>query len=144
MKDKRILCIEANGECIYLVNVNTPLLADAFECQQGLYCTKNTAWEPITKETCKNCKKGKYQGFTRKQVIYKIAKAICRTDGEDCETCGFNGNEKGCKQYLEIGNYITLAKAVLNALLGGHDHTSIKFLNFQKDITGLFNANAWM
>lgn len=55
--------------------------------------------------------------FTREQAIEKMAKAICRTDGEDCETCGFNGNEKGCKQYLEIGNYITLSKAALNALL---------------------------
>lgn len=45
-----------------------------------------------------------------------MANAICRTDGENCETCGFNGNEKGCKQCLEIGNYITLAKAALNAL----------------------------
>lgn len=54
---------------------------------------------------------------TREQAIEKMAKAICRTDGEDCETCGFNGNEKGCKQYLEIGNYITLVKAALNALL---------------------------
>lgn len=24
------------------------------------------------------------------------------------------------------------------------NHTFIKFLNFQKDITGLFNVNAWM
>lgn len=59
--------------------------------------------------------------LTREQAIEKMAKAICRTDGEDCETCGFNGNEKGCKQYLEIGNYITLAKAALNALLEGHN-----------------------
>ena len=54
---------------------------------------------------------------TREQAIEKIAKALCRTDGEDCETCGFNGNEKGCKQCLEIGNYITLAEAALNELL---------------------------
>lgn len=36
MKEKRILCIEVNGECRHFTDVNTPLLADAFECQQGL------------------------------------------------------------------------------------------------------------
>lgn len=61
--------------------------------------------------------KGPEKNYKRSEAVQIIAKAICRTDGEDCETCGFNGNEKGCKQYLEIGNYITLAKAALNALL---------------------------
>lgn len=117
MSEKRIYCIEVSGECKYLLNVNRPALAHLCESTPGLYCTKNFSWKPITKDACKNCKEGKYQGFTRKQAIEKIAKAICRTDVEDCETCGFNGNEKGCKQYLEFGNYITLAKAALNALL---------------------------
>ena len=61
--------------------------------------------------------KGPEKNYKRSEAVQIIAKAICRTDGEDCETCGFNGNEKGCKQCLEIGNYITLAKAALNALL---------------------------
>lgn len=65
--------------------------------------------------------KGPEKNYKRSEAVQIIAKAICRTDGEDCETCGFNGNEKGCKQYLEIGNYITLAKAALNALLDGHN-----------------------
>ena len=117
MSEKRILCIEVTGECRYFTDVNTPLLADAFECQQGLYCTKNTAWKPITKDACKNCKEGRYQGITREQTIEKIAKALCRTDGDDCETCGFVGNEKGCKKYLEIGNYITQAEVALEDLL---------------------------
>ena len=55
--------------------------------------------------------------LTREQAIEKIAKAICRTDGENCITCGFNYNEKGCKEYLKFGDYITQAKAALNALL---------------------------
>ena len=63
--------------------------------------------------------KGPEKIQTQRGAVQIIAKAICRTDGEDCETCGFNGNEKGCKQYLEIGNYITLAKAVLNGTVGG-------------------------
>lgn len=76
MKEKRILCIEVSEECKNFANINTPLLADAFECQQGLYCTKNTAWKPITKDACKNCKEGRYQGYTREQAREKIAKAI--------------------------------------------------------------------
>lgn len=55
--------------------------------------------------------------YTRKEVIERMAKAICRTYGEDCETCRFNGNEKGCKRYLEFRNYIAMAEAALNALL---------------------------
>lgn len=121
MKEKRILCIEVSGECKNFSDIDTPLLADAFECQQGLYCTKNTAWKPITKDACKNCKEGRYQGLTREKAIEKIAKAICRTYGEDCETCRFNGNEKGCKRYLEFRNYIAMAEAALNALLEGHN-----------------------
>ena len=55
--------------------------------------------------------------MTREQAIEKMAKVICRTYGEDCETCRFNGNEKGCKRYLEFRNYIAMAEAALNALL---------------------------
>lgn len=121
MSEKRIYCIEVSGECKYLLNVNRPALAHLCESTPGLYCTKNFSWKPITKDACKNCKEGKYQGFTRKQVIHKIAKAICRTDGESCITCGFNCNEKGCKEYLEFGNYITQAEVVLEDILEGHD-----------------------
>ena len=87
MKEKRILCIEVSGECRCFTEVNTPLLADAFECQQGLYCTKNTAWKPITKYTCKNCKEGRYQGLTREQAIERMKNAglkyACRANGRD-------------------------------------------------------------
>ena len=65
--------------------------------------------------------KGPEKKYKRSEAIEKIAKAICRIDGDDCETCRFNGNEKGCKQYLEIGNYITMAKVVLEDILEGHD-----------------------
>ena len=58
---------------------------------------------------------------TRETAIRKIAKAICRTDGENCITCGFNCNEKGCREYLKFGNYITQAEEALNALLEGND-----------------------
>lgn len=63
--------------------------------------------------------KGPEKKYKRSEAIEKIAKAICRTNGEDCETCGFNGNEKGCKRYLEFSNYIAMAEAALNELLEG-------------------------
>lgn len=65
--------------------------------------------------------KGPEKNYKRSEAVQIIAKALCKTEVEDCETCGFNGNEKACKEYLEIGNYITLAKAALNALLEGHN-----------------------
>lgn len=55
--------------------------------------------------------------MTRQEAINRMAKALCRTYGEDCETCRFNGNEKGCKRYLEFQNYIAMAEAALNELL---------------------------
>ena len=111
MKEKRILCIEVNGECRNFTDVNTPLLADAFECQQGLYCTKNTAWKPITKDTCKNCKEGRYQGLTREQAIEKIAKAIYEA------ICpNFSQMFVGWRAYTKI------AEAALNALLESSDN----------------------
>lgn len=67
MKEKRILCTEVSGECKNFANINSPLLADAFECQQGLYCTKNTAWKPITKDACNSCKHAEYKGITREK-----------------------------------------------------------------------------
>lgn len=69
MKEKRILCIEVNGECRHFTDVNTPLLADAFECQQGLYCTKNTAWKPITKDACNSCKHAEYKGHYTREIL---------------------------------------------------------------------------
>lgn len=121
MSEKRILIKEVSGNCRFLREVDFLSLAQLFALNEvGNYCSAN-GWKRITNNQCKSCNKAKYVGITREQFIMVVAKAICRTDGEDCETCGFNGNEKGCKQYLEIGNYITLAKAALNALLGGHD-----------------------
>lgn len=119
MSDKRILCTEVSGNCRNLREVGSLSLASLFNVRKvGSYCSAN-GWKKITKAQCKNCNKAEYVGLTREQFIYKMAKALCKTDGDDCETCGFNGNEKGCKAYLEIGNYITQAEAVLNALLEG-------------------------
>lgn len=61
--------------------------------------------------------KGPEKNYKRSEAVQIIAKALCKAEVEDCETCGFNGNEKACKEYLEIGDYITPAKAALNALL---------------------------
>ena len=121
MNENRILCTEVNGDCYYFREVTEPEPWLLEIVSQGCYCLANGGWEIITKDKCKNCLKKKYVGITREQAIEKMAKAICRTDGGDCEDCGFKGNEKGCKQYLEIGNYITMAKVVLEDILEGHN-----------------------
>lgn len=121
MSEKRIYCIEVSGECKYLLNVNRPALAHLCESTPGLYCTKNFSWKPITKDACKNCKEGKYQGFTRKQVIHKIAKALCRADSSltSCEDCIYCRTEN-CQTSLENW-FLDDAEVALNALLEGHD-----------------------
>ena len=110
MKEKRILCIEVSGECRCFADIDTPLLADAFGCQQGLYCTKNTAWKPITKDACKNCKHAEYKGITREQAIEKMAKAIYEAM---CPNCS--------QMFVGWSAYKKIAEAALNALLEGHD-----------------------
>ena len=76
MSEKRILCIEVRGECQFLQNIDRPSLAKLCECSQGLYCTKDISWKPITKDTCKSCQKARYQGITREQAIEKMAAAL--------------------------------------------------------------------
>lgn len=118
MKEKRILFVEVSGNCRNLREINSLSLANLFNVRKvGSYCSSAVGWKRISKRKCKNCEKAEYVGLTREHFIYKMAKALCKTDGDDCETCGFNGNEKGCKAYLEIGNHITQAEAALNALL---------------------------
>ena len=117
MSEKRILCVEVSGNCRYLREVDSLRLANLFALNEvSDYCSAN-GWKKITNDRCKNCTKAEYVGITREQFIMVVAKAICRTDGEDCETCGFNCTEKGCKRYLEFGNYITQAEAVLEDIL---------------------------
>ena len=76
MSEKRILCIEVRGECQFLQNIDRPSLAKFCKCAQGLYCNKDIAWKPITKDTCKSCQKARYQGITREQAIEKMAAAL--------------------------------------------------------------------
>lgn len=72
MKENRIYCLEVSGECQHLMDVNRPSLAHICGSPLGLYCTKNFCWKPITENACKNCKEGRYQGFTREQAIRKM------------------------------------------------------------------------
>lgn len=117
MSEKRILIKEVSGNCRYLREVDSLSLAHLFALNEvGNYCSAN-GWKKITNNQCKNCNKAEYLGITREQFIMVVAKAICKTDGESCITCGFNCNEKGCKQYLKFGNYITQAEAVLEDIL---------------------------
>lgn len=120
MNEKRILCVEVSGKCRHLREVDALRLSHLCALNEvGNYCSNANGWKKITNDQCKNCNKAEYVGITREQAIRKIAKAICRTDGENCITCGFNCNEKGCREYLKFGNYITQAEAALNALLEG-------------------------
>lgn len=114
MKENRIYCIEVSGECQHLMNVNRPALAHLCGSTQGLYCTKNISWKPITKDACKNCKEGRYQGLTRKQTIEKMAKAMATVSNITYV------NEEQWK-VVENGFRIS-AEAVLNALLGGQNN----------------------
>ena len=114
MKEKRILCIEVSGECKYFAPINSLY----FECQRGLYCMKNPcAWKPITKDTCKNCKHAKYQGITRKQAIYKMAKALCNWYYHKCSECALKDKPKECRRFLKDSDFCEKAEAALNALL---------------------------
>ena len=119
MKENRIYCTEVSGECQHLMDVNRPSLAFLCGCAQGIYCTKNIAWKPITKDTCNNCKEGRYQGLTREQTIDKIMRTLCaQVYGPTCEKCEYKTRE--CKQH-RMG-YRTYAEAVLNALLENHNN----------------------
>ena len=118
MKENRIYCTEVSGECQHLMDTTSPLRAYLCQCPPGFYCNKNIAWKPITKDACKNCKEGRYQGFTREQAIDKIMRALCaQVYGHNCEKCEYKTRE--CKQHRM--DYRTYAEAALNALLDGHD-----------------------
>lgn len=114
MKEKRIYCIEVSGECQNLVNIPSQFYGSIFKCNPGLYCSKNIGWKPITKDACKNCKEGRYQGFTREQTIDKIMRALCaQVYGPTCEKCEYKTRE--CKQH-RMG-YRTYAEAILKTIL---------------------------
>lgn len=102
MKENRIYCTEVSGECQHLMDINRPVLAHLCGSTQGIYCNKNISWKPITKDTCKNCKEGRYQGFTREQAIRKMC------DGY------FKAKDDGKTESERV-------EASLNALLEGHD-----------------------
>ena len=112
-KEERILITKCSSHC-HALRVN----CDPFDCDDGMYCDKSGKRVRITEKDCAKCKNPVLIGLSRSEVIEKMAKVICRrTYGEDCETCRFNGNEKGCKRYLEFRNYIAMAEATLNSLL---------------------------
>ena len=103
MKENRIYCTEVSGECQHLMDTTSPLRAYLCQCPPGFYCNKNIAWKPITKNACKNCKEGRYQGFTREQAIRKM-----------CDEY-FKAKDAGKTESERV-------EAALNALLDGHDN----------------------
>ena len=106
MSDKRILIQEYD---------ENPCLSCTNDCKK-YPCEAKREW------VLGACIKGPDKNYKRSEAIEKMAKALCRTYGEDCETCRFNGNEKGCKRYLEFQNYIAMAEAALNELLESNDN----------------------
>lgn len=120
MSEKRILCTEVEEKCQYLLTIESQLHTDDFECEQGLYCCKNTGWKPITEDACKNCKEGRYQGSTREQTIYKMAKALCKmdyTECSECSECAFKDKPNECKAFLKSSDFYEQAEVALNAVL---------------------------
>lgn len=116
MKENRIYCTEVRGECQHLMDTTSPLSAYLCECTPGFYCNKDIAWKPITKDACKNCKEGRYQGFTREQAIEKMAKAIFT------QIWGLPNNRFDlAKSSVKVRNR-KLAEAALNALLERNDN----------------------
>ena len=115
MKENRIYCTEVSGECQHLMDTTSPISAYLCQCPPGFYCNKDIAWKPITKNACKNCKEGRYQGLTREQAIERMAKALEEKSGQMA------------REYLNSDPYNNplgakdLAEAALNALLEGHD-----------------------
>ena len=113
MKEKRILCIEVNGNCRYLREVDSLSLANLFDVREvGNYCSVN-GWKKINNDQCKNCAKAKYVGITREQAIEKISHALCTQVHGACENCEAvaGGHSEHCNDYR------TYAEAALNALL---------------------------
>ena len=103
MKENRIYCTEVSGECQHLMDTTSPLSAYLCQCPPGFYCNKDIAWKPITKDACKNCKEGRYQGFAREQAIKKM-----------CDEY-FKAKDAGKTESERV-------EAALNALLDGHDN----------------------
>ena len=112
MSEKRILCTEVDEKCQYLITIEQQLSVDTFEfkCQQSFYCSKSTTWKPITKTACKNCKYAKYEGITREQVIYKMAKALCNMYYSLCSKCARKDKQKECKELLKNSDFMSKPK----------------------------------
>lgn len=119
MSKKRILCTEVDEKCQYLITIESQLQVDTFEfkCQQSFYCSKSTTWKPITKTACRNCKYAKYEGITREQSIYKMAKSICNWYYTECNECALKDKPKECKAFLKDSDFYEQAEAGLNAVL---------------------------
>lgn len=113
MKENRIYCIEVSGKCQHLMDTTDPLRAYLCQCLPGFYCNKDIAWKPITKDACKNCKEGRYQGLTREQAIEKMVKALAAVS---------NITYVSEEQWKVVENGFRIsAEAALNALLEGHN-----------------------
>lgn len=113
MAEKRIFCIEVNGECRNLRIIDE----DCEYASAGTYCTAypHGGWERINPKDCEKCKREKHlEGISRKEAIERMARAICQTDSDS--GCDVYCDEKcKCKTWKYS---IPHAEAALVALLG--------------------------
>lgn len=117
-KEERILITKVSGDCRNLRFMDDN--AELAGIEPGYYCAAypHGGWEKIDQKECENCTREKYLiGITRQEAIDIMAKALCSTPFENCETCIGLKNKKLCKQTLESmkGD----AAVALNALLEG-------------------------
>lgn len=85
MTEKRIFCIEVNGECRHL-RVVKPYKENDLDTlenaglEPGTYCAAyyhSAAWERIDPKECKTCKREKYlEGISRKEAVEKMEEAM--------------------------------------------------------------------
>ena len=59
--------------------------------------------------------------LTRKQAIYKMAKALCHWYYHECSECALKDKPKECRRFLKDSDFCEQAKAALNALLGAEN-----------------------
>lgn len=127
MAEKRIFCIEVNGECRHL-RVVKPYKENDLDTlenaglEPGTYCAAyyhSAAWERIDPKECKKCKREKYlEGISRQEAVERMAKAMCSCDGESCKSCAVKNNKYACKSVLHDELFMQYAEAAIDALLG--------------------------
>lgn len=111
-KEERILITKCSSWC-HALRVS----CDPFDDDYGMYCDKSGKWVRITEKDCAKCKDPVLLGLSRSEVLERMAKAMCKSEGiEICDECIYRGTNN-CETMLSNWNYRKLAEEALNALL---------------------------